>query len=80
LRYCYYVGVRRLRPDETPTGDETMNATNCNFETITFLANEVSRFRTASQSAAEAVASVLFQYDWNVQGLVQEELERRDRY
>lgn len=40
-----------------------MDATNCNFETITFLANEVSRFRTASQSAAEAVASVLFQYD-----------------
>ena len=24
LRYCYYVGVRRLRPDATPTGDETM--------------------------------------------------------
>ena len=57
-----------------------MNATNCNFEIISFLANEVSRFRTANQSAAEAVASVLFQYDWNVQGLVQHELERRDRY
>lgn len=57
-----------------------MNATNCTFETITFLANEVSRFRSAGQTAASAVAAVLFQYDWHVQGLVQEEIERRDRY
>lgn len=69
-----------MTDNDTNTKGTTMNASNCTFATITFLANEVSRFRTASQSAAEAVASVLFQYDWNVQGLVQAELERRDRY
>ena len=49
------------------------------FDTIVFLANFVGRCRRDGESAASAVARVMYQYDVNLQMAVQSEIERRDR-
>lgn len=57
-----------------------MNAANYTFEMITSAANIVAHNRKDGETAAAAVARLMFQYDWSFQGMVQDELERRDRY
>jgi hypothetical protein len=57
-----------------------MKATKYCFEMITSAANIAAKYRKDGESAASVVARVLFQYEWGFQGLVQEEIERRDRY
>jgi hypothetical protein len=59
--------------------EETMNV-RYEFEMVAALANEVARYRKEGQTAFQAVETVLFMYEWNLRGVVQAEIERRERY
>jgi hypothetical protein len=72
--------MTRQRAASLKPGDAKMNATKYSFEMIASAANIVAQYRKEGESAASVVARVMFQYDWGFQGLVQDEIERRDRY